>query len=107
MNNSLIPYEDLGLTEQRQEIIDKFIFYKKQVESFENEIKEKFKAMVENGDIPVSSVDLGNMILSYKRGYTQKKIDTDKLKEDGIYDKYLKTTEVDSSVSMKIKKEEI
>lgn len=104
--NSIIPYEDLGLTEQRQEVINKFIYYKKQVESFENEIKERFKEMVENGDIPVSSIDLGNMILSYKRSYTQKKIDTNKLKEDGIYDKYLKENIVNSSVSMTIKKEE-
>lgn len=104
--NNIIPYEELGLTEQRQEVISKFIYYKKQVESFENEIKERFKEMVENGEIPVSSIDLGNMILSYKRGYTQKKIDTNKLKEDGIYDKYLKENTVNSSVSMTIKKEE-
>ena len=34
MNNNLIPYEELGLTEQRIEIIDNFIHYKKQVEEF-------------------------------------------------------------------------
>ena len=106
MNNNLIPYEELGLTEARKEIIAKFIKYKKEVESFESEIKDKFKELVEAGDIPVSSIDLGDMILSYKRGYTRKSIDTDKLKEDGIYDKYLKETEVNSSVSMAIKKEE-
>ena len=106
MNNSLIPYEKLGLTEDRREIINKFIYYKKQVESFESEIKDKFKDMVESGDIPVNSIDLGDMILSYKKPYTRKSVDTDKLKDDGLYDNYLKETEVTSSVSMTIKKEE-
>ena len=106
MNNNLIPYEELGLTEARKEIINQFIYYKKQVESFESEIKDKFKELVETGDIPVNSIDLGGMLLSYKKGYTRKAIDTDKLKEDGIYEDYLKETEVNSSVSMTIKKEE-
>jgi len=106
MNNSLIPYEELGLTEARKEIIKKFIYYKEQVESFESEIKDKFKEMVEAGDIPVNSIDLGDMMLSYKKGYTRKSVDNDKLKEDGLYEKYLKETEVNSSVSMTIKKKE-
>ena len=45
MNNNLIPYEELGLTAQRIEIIDNFIHYKKQVEEFESELKDKFKEM--------------------------------------------------------------
>ena len=105
MNNSLIPYEELGLTEARKEIITQFIYYKKQVESFESEIKDKFKELVESGEIPVNSIDLGDMILSYKKSYTRKSVDTDKLKADGIYEDYLKETNVDSSVSMAIKKE--
>lgn len=105
MNNNLIPYEELGLTEQRIEIIDNFIYYKKQVEEFESELKDKFKEMVESGEIPVNSIDLGGMILSYKKAYTRKGVDTDKLKADGIYENYLKETNVDSSVSMAIKKE--
>lgn len=106
MNNNLIPYENLGLTKDRLEIIDKFIYYKKQVETFETEIKDKFKELVESGDIPVNSIDLGDMMLSYKKAYTRKSVDTDKLKADGIYEDYLKDTEVKSSVSMTIKKEE-
>lgn len=106
MNNNLIPYEELGLTEARKEIIEKFIYYKEQVESFESEIKDKFKEMVEAGGIPVNSIDLGDMMLSYKKSYTRKSVDTDKLKEDGLYDNYLKETEVNSSVSMTIKKKE-
>ncbi len=106
MNNALIPYEELGLTKDRKDIIDKYIYYKKQVETFENEIKNKFKELVESGDIPVSSIDLGDMILSYKKGYTRKVVNTEKLKEDGIYDDYITNSEIKSSVSMTIKKEE-
>ena len=46
------------------------------------------------------------MILSYKKSYTTKRVDTDKLKADGIYENYLKESQVNSSVSMAIKKEE-
>ena len=104
--NNLIPYEKLGLTEERKEIINQFIYYKKQVEGFESELKEAFESLVETGEIPVNSIDLGGMILSYKKSYTAKRVDTDKLKADGIYEKYLKESQVSSSVSMAIKKEE-
>lgn len=105
MNNDLIPYEKLGLTQDRFEIINKFCYYKKAVEDFESEIKDKFKELVESGEIPVSSIDIGNIILSYRKAYTKKSVDTSKLKEDGIYDNYLKESEVKSSVSMSIKEE--
>lgn len=106
MNNNLIPYEELGLTNERKEIISQFVYYKKQIETFESELKDKFKELVESGEIPVTSIDLGNIVLSYKKAYTTKRVDTDKLKEDGIYDDYLKTSEVKSSVSMAVKKED-
>lgn len=105
MNNELVPFEELGLTAEKIEVINKFCYYKKAVEDFESDLKEKFKELVENGIIPVSSIDLGAVVLSYKKGYTKKSVDTDKLKEDGIYDNYVKTSEVNSSVSMAVKKE--
>lgn len=105
MNNELVPFEELGLTTEKLEVINKFCYYKKAVEDFELDLKEKFKELVENGIIPVSSIDLGAVVLSYKKGYTKKSVDTDKLKEDGIYDSYIKTSEVNSSVSMAVKKE--
>lgn len=106
MNNNLIPYKELGLTEEKLEIIDKFCEYKKAVESFESELKDKFKELIESGIIPVSSIDLGSVVLSYKKGYTKKSVDTAKLKLDGIYEDYITSTDVKSSVSMAIKKEE-
>ena len=104
--NNLINYEELGLSTERLEIIKQFIYYKQQVESFEGELKDAFKQLVENG-LPVNSVDLGNIILSYKKGFTKKSVDTDKMKEEGVYEKYLKDTEVSSTVIMKIKKEKV
>ena len=105
MNNDLIPYEQLGLTPAKLAIIDKFCFYKKAVEAFESELKDKFRELVESGEIPVSSIDIGDVILSYRKAYTKKSIDTNKLKEEGIYDNYIKESEVKSSVSMTIKEE--
>ena len=105
MNNDLIPYEQLGVTQDKLDIINKFCFYKKAVEDFESELKDKFRELVESGEIPVSSIDIGNVILSYRKAYTKKSVDTNKLKEDGIYDNYIKESEVKSSVSMTIKEE--
>ena len=105
MNNDLIPYEQLGLTQDKLDIINKFCYYKKAIEDFESELKDKFKELVESGEIPVSSIDIGNVILSYRKAYTKKSVDTNKLKEEGIYDDYVKETEVKSSVSMSIKEE--
>lgn len=105
MNNDLIPYEQLGLTQDKLDIINKFCYYKKAVKDFESELKDKFKELVESGEIPVSSIDIGNVILSYRKAYTKKSVDTNKLKEEGIYDDYVKETEVKSSVSMSIKEE--
>lgn len=102
--NNLIDYERLGLTTDKLEIIKQYVYYKEQVETFENDLKDAFKTLVETG-LPVNSVDLGNIILSYKKGFTKKSVDTEKLKEDGLYDQYLKETEVNSTVIMKIKKE--
>ena len=104
--NNLIPYEELGLTKDKLDIINKFVYYKKEVESFESELKDKFKEMVESGIIPVNSIDLGGIMLSYRKSYTSKKVDTDKMKNDVIYESYIKDTEVKSSVSMTVKKEE-
>lgn len=105
MNNDLIPYEQLGLTQDKLDIINKFCYYKKAVEDFESELKDKFKELVESGEIPVSSIDIGNVILSYRKAYTKKSVNTNKLKEEGIYDDYVKKTKVKSSVSMSIKEE--
>lgn len=106
MNNNLIPYEELGLSNDKLEIINQFCYYKKQVESFEKELKEKFKELVEDGTIPTNSIDLGGVILSYTKSYTKKQVDSDLLKENGIYDQYTKTIEVKSSASMKVKEGE-
>lgn len=101
--NNLIPYEELGLSTDKLEIINQFCKYKKQIESFEKELKEKFKELVEAGIIPTNSIDLGGVILSYTKAYTKKQVDTDLLKEQGVYDLYIKTVDVKSSASMKVK----
>ena len=106
MNNNLIPYEELGLNNDKLEIINQFCYYKKQVKLFEKELKEKFKELVEDGTIPTNSIDLGGVILSYTKAYTKKQVNSDLLKEKGIYDQYTKTIEVKSSVSMKVKEGE-
>lgn len=106
MNNNLIPYEELNLSADRLDIINKFCYYKKQVESFEKELKDNFKMLVESGVIPTNSIDLGGVILSYTKAYTKKQVDSELLKEKGIYDQYTKTIEVKSSASMKVKEGE-
>ena len=46
MNNNLIPYEELGLTESRKEIINQFIYYKKQL--YLQRIRRLMRRCIEN-----------------------------------------------------------
>lgn len=51
----------------------------------------------------VYNIDLGKVLISYKPSYEKISIDSKKLKEDGIYEKYSKKSKVKSSIVIKVK----
>ena len=53
----------------------------------------------------VYNIDLGKVLISYKPSYEKTSVDSKKLKEDGIYEKYSKKSKVKSSIVIKVKEE--
>jgi hypothetical protein len=78
-------------------------FYKLsiQMEIKQKEFKEELlKAMETNGI--TESFNLGEIKVVYKKSYFKNSVDTEKLKKDGLYDKYKKQSPVKSSISLSI-----
>ena len=81
-----------------------FCGYMKQIKAIEEKtakIKEAILKEMEERGIP--KIDLGDVTITYKAPSTKKSVDSKKLKEDGIYEKYTKINNVKSSITIKIK----
>lgn len=76
----------------------------KELENKSKEIKEAIQKEMEERNIKMVTID--NILILYKEGYDKSTIDSTKLKEDGIYEKYTKTTHTKPSISIKIKDKE-
>ena len=77
---------------------------KKLIETEMETFTEKAKAEMEENNI--KSVKIENIELIYKQGYEKTTVDTKRLKEDGLYEKYIKKSYVKPSISIKVKSEE-
>lgn len=74
-----------------------------QMNDIENKIKEvKESILKEMEDRGLSKVEIGDVTITYKQPTTRISIDSKKLKEDGLYDKYSKISNVKGSISIKI-----
>ena len=81
-----------------------FCEYLKQMKAMEEKTKEiKETILKEMEERNIYKADLGDVVITYKAPSTKTSIDTAKLKSDGIYDKYTKTSNVKSSITIKIK----
>lgn len=81
-----------------------FCGYMKQIKAIEEKtakIKEAILKEMEERGIP--KIDLGDITITYKAPTTKTSVDTAKLKKDNLYDKYIKTSNVKSSITIKIK----
>lgn len=81
-----------------------FCTYMKQIKAIEEktkEIKEAILKEMEERGIP--KIDLGDVTITYKAPSTRESVDSKKLREDGIYEKYTKTSNVKSSITIKVK----
>ena len=77
-----------------------------QMNDIENKIKEVKEAILkEMEDRGLSKVEIGDVTITYKQSTTRVSIDTKKLKEDGLYDKYSKISNVKGSISIKIEED--
>ena len=83
-----------------------FIGFIHQMNDIENKIKEmKESILKEMEDRGLSKVEIGDVTITYKQPTTRVSIDTKKLKEDGLYDKYSKISNVKGSISIKVEED--
>ena len=77
-----------------------------QMNDIENKIKEvKESILKEMEDRGLSKVEIGDVTITYKQPTTRASIDTKKLKEDGLYDKYSKISNVKGSISITVEED--
>lgn len=92
-------FTDLGVIDKETyEILDSFLYYKEQYELFRHKLEE---AMDEHN---IKKWDNDYFTATNKSDSLQKRVDTERLKEDGLYQKYLKLVPVKGGVQIKFKK---
>lgn len=92
-------FTDLGVIDKETyEILDSYLYYKEQLETFRYKLE---KAMKEH-DIKKWDNDYFTAI--DRADSVQKRVDVDKLKEDGIYEKYIKLVPIKGGLQIKFKK---
>ena len=91
-------YEIGAIDKQTFETLASYQYYKEWFETFRYTLE---KAMKENG---IKKWDNEYFVATDKEDSIQKRVDTDRLKEDGLYDKYLKLVSVKGGLQIKFKK---
>ena len=86
------------LDKEVYEIIDSMLYYQDQFEIFRGKLED---AMRENG---IKKWDNDYFTATVKEDYLQKRVDTERLKKDGLYENYLKLVPTKGSLSIKFKK---
>ena len=87
-----------------EEYFDKQIQYKalkEQMEMWEQENREVIQKVFEKYNIKSLKTEYGS--ISYIAESSQKRVDTDRLKEDGLYEKYLKIIPTKAHLMIKAK----
>lgn len=92
-------YELGAIDKETFEMLESFRYYQEQYEIFKYKLE---KAMIENG---IKSWKNDYFTATVKEESTQKRVDTDRMKEEGIYDKYLKLVLVKGGLQIRFKKE--
>ena len=93
--------DELEIAEEYKEKLRNFMKLKKEIERTEKELKERALEYMEEND--KDELDSEVMKIKYVKAFTRKSVDTEKLKEHGLYDEYTKETDVKPSVRITIK----
>lgn len=86
-----------AITQETYEMLESFRYYQDQYEIFKYQLE---KAMRENN---IKKWDNEYFVVSLTEDSIQKRVDTERLKEDGMYDKYLKLVNVKGGIRVKFK----
>ena len=91
-------FEVGAIDEKTYELLEQYLTIQEQYEMFKFKLE---KAMEDNG---IKKWDNDYFIATIKDESVQKRVDTDRLKEAGLYDKFLKLVPVKKSLQIKFKK---
>ncbi len=104
MNNELIKVENdnLIINEEYVKKYRQFLELKSYIDLADKEIKQSAKDYMEATG--KTNIQAGGLIFEYRKGTTRTSLDSKKLKEElpDIYEEYSKTSEVASSVVIKV-----
>lgn len=92
-----ILVESGALTQSTYEELESYLYYKERFETIKYLIE---KAMKENG---IKKWETDEFSFTTTEDTIQKRVDTDRLKEDGLYEKYLKLVPVKGSIRFNLK----
>lgn len=84
-----------AITEQTRDFIEQYLTIQEQWETFKYILE---KAMRENG---IKTWKTDDFTFTVKDESIQKRVDTERLKEDGLYEKYLKLVNVKGSLQVR------
>ena len=89
---------EIGVIDQETfEMIEMFLYYEEQFDLFRYKLE---KAMTENG---IKKWDNDRFTATVKDASIQKRVDTERMKEDGIYEKYLKLVPNKGGLQIRLK----
>lgn len=95
--NNLLSEDDINFLRTYDEITKRY-------KVWESEKKDMFKEFLDKNNL--DSYSQGGYTLYRTKSYMRKSVDTNKMKEEGVYDLYLKETYVEGSVKIKAEYEE-
>lgn len=90
-----------AITQDTYEMLAQFKYYQDQYETFKYQLE---KAMRENG---IKKWDNDYFIATIREDSMQKRVDTERMKDEGVYEDYLKLVPVKGGLTVKFKKGEI
>ena len=88
------------------EFIKKFDEYEKRAKVIKDMVKKKSYEFLEKNNLLDVGYSQDGIRISYKKGFTKKQVDTQALKDEGLYDLYLKDVEVSGSVLVNVEYED-
>lgn len=93
--------DELEIAEEYKEKLRSFMKLKKEIEGIEQDLKKLALTYMQDNDL--LELDSEVMKIKYVAPFTRKSVDTEKLKEHGLYEDYSKETAVSPSVRIIIK----
>lgn len=95
--NALFSPQDIELLERFDEIETRVKVLKKERNEILKPLMEQYYNETGNNTLKV-----GRLSVTYKRPTTRKTVDVEALKEQGLYDSFLKESQVSSSVTVNV-----